>query len=159
MDRINRARRNELGQQLCGNHLCNEVGVYRECKTLYCLRCRRIRQMVMSARRRYPHLYITKAQIWKMLERLGAMLCPACSTPMIWGCNGRLAPKARIITLQHWKNGRISFLCHSCNAGRIIKTCPAGHRYNKKNTYINPKGARVCRTCVRLAMRKYRRAA
>jgi HNH endonuclease len=25
--------------------------------------------------------------------------------------------------------------------------CPHGHEYDEKNTYVNPKGARVCREC------------
>lgn len=27
--------------------------------------------------------------------------------------------------------------------------CPKGHPYSKENTYINPHGARVCRTCAK----------
>lgn len=27
--------------------------------------------------------------------------------------------------------------------------CPRGHEYTKTNTYINPNGARVCRTCMK----------
>lgn len=154
--RINRARRNELGQQLCGNHSCDEVGVYREDQSYYCLRCHRVRQMVTSARQRYPQLYITKIRLFRMLDHLKDMLCPACSRQMVWGCNGIKAPKANLITLQHWNNGRISFLCHSCNCGRIKKVCPSGHRFTKSNTYVNPKGARVCRTCQRLTMRERR---
>jgi hypothetical protein len=35
--------------------------------------------------------------------------------------------------------------------------CPRGHEYTTENTYTNPKGARVCRTCLR-ARRAARRS-
>lgn len=49
------------------------------------------------------------------------------------------------------------------NAGRIpkphansVKThCPRGHAYDDENTYVNPKGSRVCKACV--AIRKLER--
>lgn len=34
------------------------------------------------------------------------------------------------------------------NAANVAKThCPEGHKYTLENTYINPRGARVCRIC------------
>lgn len=32
---------------------------------------------------------------------------------------------------------------------RAKETCPRGHPYDSANTYINPKGWRLCRTCRR----------
>lgn len=38
-----------------------------------------------------------------------------------------------------------------------LKThCPHGHPYNTDNTHINPKGHRVCRTCLRNRARLHR---
>jgi hypothetical protein len=38
----------------------------------------------------------------------------------------------------------------------IVKThCPHGHEYTQLNTYINPKGSRVCRTCKRRRQHEY----
>lgn len=34
--------------------------------------------------------------------------------------------------------------------------CKRGHRFNKKNTYIDSRGNRVCRECQRLAMQRFR---
>jgi hypothetical protein len=34
--------------------------------------------------------------------------------------------------------------------------CPQGHAYDEANTYVNPRGARVCRTCQRETMRRRR---
>ena len=36
-------------------------------------------------------------------------------------------------------------------AANVLKIhCPQGHPYSPENTYINPAGARVCRSCCRL---------
>ena len=46
------------------------------------------------------------------------------------------------------------------NAGKfnLAKThCPQDHPYDEKNTYINPKGERICRECVREKVKAYRR--
>jgi HNH endonuclease len=32
--------------------------------------------------------------------------------------------------------------------------CPRGHLYSPENTYVNPKGGRTCRTCVRAQQRR-----
>lgn len=34
--------------------------------------------------------------------------------------------------------------------------CPIGHAYDKRNTYINPKGRKVCRKCNNRQTREYR---
>ena len=33
--------------------------------------------------------------------------------------------------------------------------CPKGHPYSGENLYVNPKGQRVCRECVRGSVRRY----
>ena len=33
--------------------------------------------------------------------------------------------------------------------------CPSGHEWDAENTRLNKKGARVCRSCTRLAKAKY----
>lgn len=32
---------------------------------------------------------------------------------------------------------------------RLKTECPAGHRYDAANTYVSPKGSRICRACAR----------
>lgn len=40
---------------------------------------------------------------------------------------------------------------------QVNKTkCPKGHEYDQENTYIDPKGSRICRECTREAVRLYR---
>jgi len=42
-------------------------------------------------------------------------VCPLCGVATVWGCNGRLAPKSDILTIQHWPDGSWTFICHRCN--------------------------------------------
>lgn len=44
------------------------------------------------------------------------------------------------------------------NAGAYLAArthCPQGHEYAGDNLYVNPAGRRICRTCQRVAARKY----
>lgn len=54
--------------------------------------------------------------------------------------------------------GRVNNLRGECfTAANAAKThCPKGHPYAGANLYVNPKGGRVCRECVRERMRIYR---
>lgn len=40
---------------------------------------------------------------------------------------------------------------------RSVTHCPQNHEYNVENTYVNPRGQRVCRTCKRERARQRRR--
>lgn len=43
------------------------------------------------------------------------------------------------------------------SAANAIKThCPKGHAYTEDNTYVNPRGSRVCRTCKQARARRDR---
>lgn len=45
-----------------------------------------------------------------------------------------------------------------CGRHNTVKThCPGGHEYSPENTYIDPKGSRVCRACRVLHNGAYRR--
>lgn len=35
--------------------------------------------------------------------------------------------------------------------------CPKGHPYDEENTYVNPKGSRVCRACLRDSQARYKK--
>jgi hypothetical protein len=44
------------------------------------------------------------------------------------------------------------------SARNVVKThCPRGHAFTTENTYLNPRGFRVCRECHRAADRRYRK--
>ncbi len=39
---------------------------------------------------------------------------------------------------------------------RTITNCPRGHEYSESNTYMTPRGGRMCRECSRESVRLYR---
>jgi hypothetical protein len=55
---------------------------------------------------------------------------------------------------------RLEFPSPNPGAYQLAKTkCPHGHSYDDVNTYVTPKGSRMCRTCMRARNRKRRGAA
>ena len=40
--------------------------------------------------------------------------------------------------------------------GRLVTHCPKGHVYDEKNTYVDTRGLRNCRTCGRASVAAYR---
>lgn len=51
-----------------------------------------------------------------------------------------------------WQRGR-----QTAGQFQAAKThCPKGHEYDAANTYIDPKGPRVCRECTRVAARRWK---
>lgn len=55
---------------------------------------------------------------------------------------------------ENMKRGLTGFLSGLKNH---LKThCPHGHEYNEKNTYIQPSGSRMCRTCGKIKARQIR---
>ncbi|MFB8182631.1 HNH endonuclease signature motif containing protein [Streptomyces sp. NPDC055966] len=49
--------------------------------------------------------------------------------------------------VEHWTNVARGISPHGVNAAKTH--CNQGHPFDTANTYINPKGARVCRACAR----------
>lgn len=41
------------------------------------------------------------------------MVCPHCSRVMVWW---RREDASRVMSLQHWRDGSMTFICHGCNA-------------------------------------------
>jgi hypothetical protein len=75
-------------------------------------------------------------------------------------CAGGVAcPHRRCVNPDHLEPVTVA---ENIRRGRMLdlrakKThCPAGHEYTPENTYLNKRGARGCRTCVRLAGRARR---
>jgi len=100
-----------------GRRLCpcgKRVGCYRDGNSMYCIPCRRVRQITASARRRYSQLTITRPQVEQLIADSN-MRCENCNVQLRWGCQGRVASKKRLLTLQHLYTGRLAIWCHSCN--------------------------------------------
>lgn len=43
------------------------------------------------------------------------MKCPHCNVDMIWRRGHAQKGVTNQITIQHWRDGRVGFLCHQCN--------------------------------------------
>lgn len=58
----------------------------------------------------------------------------------------------------HQVNMRLGFTGVPSGVQQRAKTmCPYGHYYSAANTYVNPRGERQCRTCVRTRVAAWRR--
>jgi hypothetical protein len=60
-----------------------------------------------------------------------------------------------------WANGRGNYSIVAAVAARVAKQraithCPKGHPYDEENTYVDKRGKRNCRECVRQAGRARR---
>jgi hypothetical protein len=72
---------------------------------------------------------------------------PPCCEP------GHLRPGTRSQNMVDMvARGRCGINCQSTKT-----LCPQGHPYDEANTYVNPRGARLCRACARSAQAAYRR--
>lgn len=66
---------------------------------------------------------------------------------------------ARLEAVTHRENTLRGATIAAANAAKTH--CPQGHPYDGGNTYVNPRGSRICRTCVQASRDRYaaRRAA
>jgi hypothetical protein len=53
-------------------------------------------------------------------------------------------------------DSKADFLAAAAQKKLSATHCKHGHTYSTENTYINPKGARVCKTCRLNDKKKYR---
>lgn len=96
----------------CATENCTHEGVAQiatNMKSLHCLCCFRARRMIYGARK-YNKYYPDFEILRQMLH--DNRLCPVCGKIMLWKA-GKL--KADVATLQHYKDGSIGIMCHSCN--------------------------------------------
>jgi hypothetical protein len=67
-------------------------------------------------------------------------------------CENKCANWMHVRPVTHLRNMRETIQPHH----NSVKThCPRNHEYTKENTYINPKGGRVCRTCMRAKCKEW----
>lgn len=95
--------------------LCDRCGEPATCGESYpglCLVHRRFRRMQHVAKSRgkvVPSLDLLES----LRAQFSDMRCPGCARPMTWTMK---PDKRRQLTLQHYDDGSIGFLCHGCNA-------------------------------------------
>lgn len=159
------ARRTSDGRRICANPRCLRFGVYREGASFYCLQCRRVRQMVMSARQRYPGHCITRQDVEGLFLGLVNMQCPTCNVKMIYGALGHGRLNNNIVTLNHYHNGRLGLMCFRCNKvhgrsklGDAVFAVPSGSKFCPRCLKVLPlssfsgkkKPSTYCRACSRV---------
>jgi hypothetical protein len=63
------------------------------------------------------------------------MKCPHCKVEMIWRRGHNQKGVTNQITIQHWRDGRVGFLCHQCNVRHSsmesdsYDAMPADHKF------------------------------
>ena len=80
-------------------------------KTYYCTRHARFARMITASQSRGKYV-----PSWEELEAIVPqdMVCPVCNHEMFW--LAKESGYAATMTLQHWSDGSLSFICLSCNA-------------------------------------------
>lgn len=150
--------------KICSKKNCNNIGVKKHAKQIYCWLCYRFFQMMSNAKRRKKSV-LTWNQMIKMLP--ARMKCPSCNKTMVWHKSQKRLKD--VITLQHNNDSKILFICYSCNSahGNIKlgdkyldisnneKYCPKCDQIlNKKEFYLLRRSRDslyyLCKKCVKL---------
>ena len=81
-----------------------------------------------------------KHTVQELLDKLPTDLaCPECKTQMVWRRRHNQKGVSNQITLQHWRDGTIGFLCMSCN---VRHSSMEGDSYRDM-----PKDHKLCPKC------------
>lgn len=125
----------------------------------YCRKHMRLSRMSRAANYVYlpkgwPKITMREVErLWKSTFPDEEMLCPTCKVPMTW------CKESQGITLQHWPDRSLSFLCFACNVkeGTSRRIPPAPQRgyhtrvlhvkNRKKCTVDVPTGHKFCPAC------------
>lgn len=98
---------------ICKSDTCNHYARRRfGAATFLCFKHYRFVGMRYMAQRRR----IT-VPTWEELDAMAAqvpdLICPLCGKQMVWTTKSK--SRSDSVSLQHWDNGSMSFICHSCN--------------------------------------------
>lgn len=120
---------------------CDQPGTRFHGSTPYCVIHARFVQMRGGAKthgKAVPGL----AELEAMRSALVDMRCPHCRRQMHWGRSD--GPAASQITLQHYRDGTMGLLCHSCNsrhaahAGDDFMSIPVTHKLCRDCGEVKP---------------------
>lgn len=125
-----------MNTKTCSREGCKEAAKHKCTKIVYC-----DKHYVQSTRMRTAkndNKYVPSVEefdnLWENLVK-NNFKCPVCKQKMVIKTQiGE--PKGNVISLQHWNNGDIELICHSCNAkhahsklGDNWKNIPKGYKY------------------------------
>jgi len=102
------------GQRKCSRKGCGNIAT--RCQgdgTFYCIkhhRFKRMRKCSASRSLKTPSFL----ELDTMLKNVSDMICPTCGSGMNWNAPHQGA-RGSVISLQHWDNGKMSFICCRCN--------------------------------------------
>ncbi len=123
----------QLTQKLCS--MCKQEATYVNKKRRLCDKHYRLSQMRDSSRERYG----LKHRIGDLEVLLPKdMKCPLCKREMRWRRKTNERGVTNQITIQHWRDGSIGFLCNQCNTrhfsmeGDSFKDIPTDHKFCPK---------------------------
>lgn len=145
--------------KICGRKDCNNKGVYKNSQySWYCVLCTWINNRRTFSKRRNKY-----TPPWAELYELVVSYCPHCNRKMHYERGGNMK---LVATLQHYDDGTIGVICHSCNSahgpakrGDNWQDVPEGHKWCPKCDTVqevngftdNPRtrdGLRsICRAC------------
>lgn len=102
---------------ICSKQGCQEQAEVKYCKTSrYCLKHYRFKTMRNCAKannKKVPSF----DQLEKYLSDLKDFRCPGCGKIMVWRAK-KMVGIGDVVSLQHWKDGTMSFLCLGCNIAK-----------------------------------------
>lgn len=156
----------------CDRGACQEPAIRKQGHQWLCVKHYRYGQMRAAATRR-GLAPATDDQFDAMLRP--DFCCPECSRPMNWLREGGADTVA---TFQHYRDGTLSIVCHSCNVrhsgmpGDSYRDMPKDHKRCPKCEQVKPlsefahvaskpgpfKAASHCKQCNRAAWRRWRDA-
>ena len=128
----------------CSKKNCNNAGTSKVAKHgnktyYYCDKHVRFRRMADKSNKRYGSK-LTIQDIEDLYDSIylnDNPTCFQCGKKMNWRPDIK---RSNIITIQHWENGILGFLCHSCNARHGSSTNP-----NVFNILLDKKWCPKCR--------------
>ena len=128
----------------CSRLNCNNIGQFKSggSGTLYCYKHYRFKCMAVVANKRYgSHLVIDDIENLynEKYNKEKNPRCSGCGKVMIW--HTKLGNRRDVISLHHWENDLLGFLCVSCNSRHGTST-----NVNVLNVSKNNKWCSACKT-------------
>lgn len=127
----------------CDKPACYEEAVLRVGVENCCRKHYRFWQMRHSAKR-YGKRVPSVDELESYLKNTDGLKCPQCSKQMLWIARDDGGRRANVVSLQHYHDGTLGFLCLSCNVRHAFmpedtfKALPDGYKFCGQCRTIKP---------------------